>query len=184
MKVIITVVFLLFSNFVSAAWWTEKRLSTPLKVSAFNEVSSTYMERPTFVTLRKMGSYDALFIDYTPYGKKELGTGVLIAQKMAEEALAYITKYKQWNEQAKANGDAFEKDIGKTSSAAGMAVLFSFYSGNAKEHYLMISGCGLGMCTKNNPIFIDEANVSELEGLLTKFKNGELMLEDVSQKYN
>lgn len=183
-QTVATLIFCLWANLSFGGWLDieEKRLSTKMKVSDFNQVSSEYMERPTFVSLRKLSSNEAIFIDYTPYGVK--ATGIFIPKKSVDDALIHIAKYKQWNEQAKTNGDSFEKDIGKIPSAAGIGALFSFYSGNAKNHYLIISSCALGMCTKDTKMFFDEKNVNELELLLTKFKNGELVLEDVSKKYN
>ena len=186
MRLVIGFLILLLANSAFAGLFTieKKRLSSKLKVSEFNEISSSYNERPTFVELRKLGSKDVIFIDYTPYRKDNLNTAIFISKPAVDDALAYIAKYKQWNEQAKANSDAFEKDIGKIPTASGLGALFAFYSGNAQNHYLVIFDCSLGICSRDDKRFIDEKNVNELELLLTDFKNDKLILEDVSQKYN
>lgn len=100
-----------------------------------------------------------------------------------DEYLAYISKYRSWSAQAMENGDAFTKEIGKAKSVPGISLKFTFHSGNASNHFLEISVCSLGNCSVFDPMYLDTQGAEELGSLLKKLKSGELLGEDVGDKY-
>ena len=184
MKAILGLFCLVFANTVFAAWGNpEKRIETPLHVFEYNSLARQFLDRPTKVTVQKVGVEQSIWIKYDSYDSTKTDNYAILSKKYVDDYLGYITKYQEWNEKAKLAGDAFEKDIGKASSQMGFKLKFGFYSGNSKSHYLVISPCVLLMCGKAG-MYLDEASAAELVKLLNQLKNDELIAEDVGTKYN
>ena len=184
MKKIVCLLMVLFSQFAFADWGNpEKRIETPLHVFEYNSFARQFLDRPTRITVQKVGSEQSIWIRYDSYDSKKTDNYAIFSKQYVDDYLAYISKYQEWNEKAKQAGDSFEKDIGKASSQMGFKLKFGFYSGNSQKHYLVISPCVLLMCGSSG-MYLDEASAAELVKLLNQLKNNELIAEDVGNKYN
>jgi len=132
------------------------------------------MERPTFVDIDKRdGDNDRLRVEYSTYGS---GTEwVNFVKEYVDEYVALIDKYLKWEEVASSKGDMLDKKIGDADLWWGASVTFRFYSGNTKNHYLVIS--------VTDPLYFDKKNALILRKLLIKFKNNQIHKTDESD-YN
>lgn len=164
------------------------RLSTGLQAAEFNSVSSTYLPRPTYVSLQTMSDAPSvLLIEMEQYGRA-LEPGGLRAQfRMLPEGiddyLALIDRYDEWRELATERGDSITREIGRAPAWHG-ELKFEFHSGNAQNHYLLIAFCAVGTCLDDNSIAFDADNVSRLRGILTQWQDGEISALDVDSIYN
>ncbi len=184
MRELIALALMLLISGVSHA--KQEEIRTGLSVNEYNDLAQKYMERPTFVMVRGKPGKQELVVTYTPYGGVSF-TGDDYATfyvKYADEYLQSISKYLEWAEQATANGDAFDKEIGTVPSIFGMKLKFEFHSGNARSHYLAITLCALGSCAAGKPMYFDIEGARELSALITRLKAGELPGADVGARYN
>ena len=85
---------------------------------------------------------------------------------------------------ARANKEAFTKEIGSAPSYIGIKFKFEFHSGNAHSHYLAMTICTLGSCSMNSPMYFDAVSAKELLALFGKLKAGQPLVDDVGDKYN
>lgn len=161
----------------------ETRLSTPLAASEFNTLSSTYEERPTFVSLQTYSSgVIALVVDMDEYG---LGKGAQLGYDMPNDYvipfdttkidayLPLIDKYFEWAELARARGDIIQREIGSAPGAGYQAageIKFTLNSGNASRQYLLLELCIIGVC--QNAMNFTPENAQELRSLLLRVKEG------------
>lgn len=182
-KLFLAAALVLLATSAMAFGPTGKRITTPLQAREFNSIASQYMERPTHVNVKKVGTDLALWVEYDSYDPRKSDTYLIFSKKYVDDYLAHIDKYQEWNVKAMEAGDAFQKDIGKASSQAGFKLKFAFYSGNAQKHYLNVMPCVLLMCGTSG-VYFDAENTDELERLLIQLRDGQLTAEDVSQKYN
>lgn len=161
----------------------ETRLSTRLAASEFNTVSSTYEERPTFVSLQTYSSgVVALVVDMDEYG---MGKGAQYGYDMPNDYvipfdttkidayLPLIDKYFEWAELARSRGDIIQREIGSAPGAGYQAageIKFTLNSGNASRQYLLLELCIIGVC--QNPMNFTPENAQELRSLLLRVKEG------------
>lgn len=161
----------------------ETRLSTPLAASEFNTLSSTYEERPTFVSLQTYSSgVIALVVDMDEYG---LGKGEQVGYDLPNDYfipfdttkidayLPLIDKYFEWAELARARGDIIQREIGSAPGAGYQAageIKFTLNSGNASRQYLLLELCIIGVC--QNAMNFTPENAQELRSLLLRVKEG------------
>ncbi len=171
----------------------ETRIATTLAASEFNGVASQYMERPTHVSLNTMSDgATTLFLELETYGRNidpttgvEMPYTLTFDQRYVAEYLPLIDKYEEWAKTATARGDAIEKELGTapTWSQLGKGSLeFTFYSGNAADHYLVVDFC-TPACSGQDFNF-NRANVSELRHLLVSLQAGALTQTNVDAVYN
>lgn len=161
----------------------ETRLSTPLAASEFNTLSSTYEERPTFVSLQTYSSgVIALVVDMDEYG---LGKGEQVGYDLPNDYfipfdttkidayLPLIDKYFEWAELARARGDIIQREIGSAPGAGYQVageIKFTLNSGNASRQYLLLELCIIGVC--QNAMNFTPENAQELRSLLLRVKEG------------
>lgn len=154
--------------------------NVPLNFSAsiYNSVYSQYMERPTFAEmLTKTNGNSWINIQTKKYGPDKYGLDTIsnaFLQSEVDTYIAYIDKFLQWDETATKDKDIFDKDIG-TAKTVVFGMKFSFHSGNATTHYLVIGSGEEQYYTRQAAIGLKE--------LLIKFKNNELAKTDLSNKY-
>jgi hypothetical protein len=164
----------IFSTY-SFAKTIETNIPSDLNASEFNHVSSTYMPRPTFVTLntKKNGK---TWLDVT---MERYGTGSTtnsFTQENCDKYIEYIDKYFEWESIALRDADIIEKKIGKAKNV-NLSISFYFFSGNEKDHYLAIG------YSKEYSQYFSHAEAAKLKALLLRYKNNELKVTDTS-KYN
>lgn len=166
---------LLFSFQPTLAKTTKTEIPSAIKSSEFNSVSSTYMKRPTFVTLNtRTKGKSWLDISMDRYGGR-LSTNSF-TQDGCDQYLAYIEKYFEWEKLALQDGDIINKKIGKAKNIS-LGISFYFVSGNENNHYLSIG------YSQEYSQFFDHDEVIKLKDLLIRYKNGELKPIDVDKKY-
>lgn len=185
MKILITV-FLILTSAWAMGFSLEnpkKRIVTGLHVYEYNSVARRFMDRPTVVYVQKIGKEQTLFVEYEPYDATQSDNYVSFSEKKVDEYLSHISKYQQWAKQAIEAGDVFEKDIGKSDSSAAFKTKFTFSSGNATTHYLLMTTCIVFTCAKNS-VALNLENSSALVDLLKQLQAGSLVtVESVSEKY-
>lgn len=161
----------------------ETRISTRLAASEFNTVSSTYEERPTFVSLQTYSSgVIALVIDMDEYG---MGKGAQFGADMPNDYvipfdttkidayLPLIDKYFEWAELARSRGDIIQREIGVAPGAGYQAageIKFTLNSGNASRQYLLLELCIIGVC--QNAMNFTPENAQELRAVLKGVQDG------------
>jgi len=172
----------------------ETRLSTRLAASEFNSISSTFEERPTFVSLQTYSSgVVALVIDMDEYG---MGKGAQYGVDMPNDYvipfdttkidayLPLIDKYFEWAELARSRGDIIQREIG-TAPGAGYQtageIKFTLNSGNASRQYLLLELCVIGVC--QNAMNFTPENAQELRALLKRVQDGRVEHLDESAIY-
>lgn len=163
-------------------------IPTNLNAYQYNDLTSNYMSRPTYITLNTMSDGESsILIKMTPYGN-----GYFMISFIKSEILTYLhllDKYDLWMIQANKRNDTFTKDIGFAKStpawghAGGVDLKFTFHSGNYQNHYLLITTCSLGNYFDNEALAFDSANVAILRSLLKDFQNGILKPVDINDLY-
>ena len=172
----------------------ETRLSTRLAASEFNSVSSTFEERPTFVSLQTYSSgVVALVIDMDEYG---MGKGAQYGVDMPNDYvipfdtakidtyLPLIDKYFEWAELALSRGDIIQREIGSAPGAGYQAageIRFTLNSGNASRQYLLLELCIIGVC--QNAMNFTPENARELRAVLKRVQDGSVEHLDESSIY-
>jgi hypothetical protein len=178
------------------------RISTPLQAAEFNSLASRYMGKPTFVSTEKMSDgADTLMVHMETYALPTALQGSTLPAStldtlryseirfLKEDVPAYVAaidKYLQWEALAKERKDQFTKDIARVpawSQAKGAGFLvFSFHSGNDREHFLVIQIESLGVLV-DGAQFYDESNATELKRLLLAFASDSLQHTDIDSVY-
>lgn len=172
----------------------QTNVSTRLAASEFNSVTSTYEERPTFVSLQTYSSgVVALVVDMDEYG---MGKGVQLGYDMPNDYvmpfdtakidvyLPLFDKYAEWAGLALARGDIIQREIGVAPGAGYQTsgeIKFTLHSGNATRQYLLLELCIIGVC--QNPMHFTPENAQELRALLVRAKSGGLAHLDESAVY-
>lgn len=100
-----------------------------------------------------------------------------------DDYLALIDRYDEWRELATERGDSITREIGRAPAWHG-ELKFEFHSGNAQNHYLLISICAVGTCLDDDSLAFDADNVGRLRGILTQWQSGEISTLDVDAVYN
>ena len=178
MKMLIALVVVLAG---CATTSSETRVSTPLRATEFNSISSTYLARPTFVTLADMSDgAKTLRIESDQYHGK---SHITFMRGGVAPAVSQIDKYLEWEAIAMARGDSITKDIGRSpawSNGGTATINFSMHSGNAKSHYMVMTFCAAGTCLHKDAMFLKRDASIELKRLLLAFDAGQLMPTDAS----
>lgn len=172
----------------------QTNVSTRLAASEFNSVTSTYEERPTFVSLQNYSSgVVALVVDMDEYG---MGKGAQFGYDMPNDYVipfdtakidAYLPlfeKYFEWADLALSRGDIIQREIGVAPGAGYQAageIKFTLHSGNATRQYLLLELCMIGVC--QNQMHFTPENAQELRSLLVRAKSGGLTHLDESAIY-
>jgi hypothetical protein len=111
-----------------------------------------------------------LRVEYDKYGS---GNGwVNFVKQYVDDYVQLIDKYIEWEKIASSKGDLLNKVIGEADLWIGASLVFRFYSGNERKHYLEI--------TAGESILLDKENVLVLRNLLIKFKNNQIHETDTS----
>ncbi len=151
------------------------RVDTNLKASVYNEISSRYLPRPTFVKVRAVGEeYEDMAVTFETYADKDKLT--TFAKSHVDEYLALIDKYLKWFDLAVSRKDQIYKVLGDADGNGGLFYRFSFYSGNAREHFLVIETCSLGVCMEEveDKLILNRKNALTLRRLLVSWKKGDI----------
>lgn len=163
---------------------SETRISRPLSASQYNSVASRYMEQPTFVSVQTMSDKaEVLKVQMDQYGAGYDANLDIITEYVAffdkryvAAYLPLIDKFLEWEALANTRGDLLEREIGKASTwGNGLPVelRFSFYSGNASNHFLTIERCAAGTCA-DKALTLTRANAIILKELLEDFGEGKV----------
>lgn len=173
----------------------EIELGTPFIISEFDEDTDRYEERPTFVTLHENGKWqdwleiDVDFEKVTDYDLINKGNAFLgVSKDSALQSIAAIDTYLEWESMAKQDDDIVWKNIARIEEDAKYADLrYEFFSASTNSHYLVVSGCSLGICDDRTRMFFDRENAIRYKDFLTKWVSGAemgLTEEEVDLKYN
>jgi hypothetical protein len=125
------------------------------------------------------------FNGYNPTLGIEQPWRVPFEQKFVPDYLPLIDKYFEWEQLASSRGDQIDKEIGRARTSSGFGsgaaeLRFSFHSGNASDHNLVIEQC-LATCLP--AVHFDKPNVVELRRLLVEFEADRLKQLDVDSVY-
>lgn len=172
----------------------QTNIGTRLAAREFNSVSSTFEERPTFVSLQTYSSgVVALVIDMDEYGMgKTAQYGIdtpndylmPLDVTKAHEYIAHIDKFLEWEELARSRGDIIQREIGSAAGAGYQTpgtIKFTLSSGNAASHYLLMEFCAVGVCL--NPMYFAPESARELKTLLLRAGDGSVQHLDEGQIY-
>ena len=158
---------------------TENRIASSLAAKEFNSISSTYMNRPTFVSsvIMKDGS-QSLYVKVDSYGSAK---GILsLSYANRDFYVRSIDKFLEWEKKAKANKHAFNKEIGNVKELSGRANYYlEFVSGNEQSHYLEV-GIQASLAGKLEIASFDRSNALKLRKLLLGMPYSE---QSVSSSY-
>lgn len=163
---------------------SETRLASPFKASEFNDVTSQYLERPTFLSIQSFSDGNtALKVLMDEYGTGYSATlGVVTEhatyfdQRYVPTYLPLIDKYLEWETLARERGDLIEREIGSTKtwgSAGDIDMKFSIYSASQSLHLLVVQACVLGTCTEK-ALHLSRPNVEKFRGVLADFGRGDI----------
>lgn len=173
-----TLVSLLLLMAGCASMENASRISTTLKVYEYNSVASNYMPRPTFTELGTVDGVKVLHITSDEYGKigndPQKTSHIYLKQTYVDDYISLIDKFLEWEKLASERGDTLEKNIGEAKDN----LVFDFYSGNSKSHYLVISLKASGVILWEN--YFPKTEVSNLRNLLIQFKNNQIKTTDSS----
>lgn len=165
----------------------ETRYPSTIAAREYNSIAARYMDRPTFVVVRALNDgTQVLRVDRQRYTGQVSGFAFIKGHAATYEPL--IQKYLEWESMAIARGDALTKEIGRgpTRGMAGQSggeVKFTFHSGSAKVHYLMLSFCAFGTCLEDDAFYLDRDGATELITLLRRFESGALAPKDTGSVY-
>ena len=159
------------------------RVNSSLQGSEFNDIAHRYMQQPTTITL--VGDVGNIRISYETYDSTIREQ--YFSKKYVNDYLKLIDKYLAWEKLATSSGDQFQKIIGSAPDTVLGTVTFSFYSGNAHSHYLIIEGMGKyqkdGQSIENVDLYFDKTNVLKLRQLFNDLRDGKVEHLDVDAKY-
>ncbi|WP_413113836.1 hypothetical protein [Thaumasiovibrio sp. DFM-14] len=168
----------------------ETRISTDLRASEYNSIAAKYMVRPTFTSLEKFSTGETvLAVSMDSYKTDSYGNSTNTNRYLvdyADEYIALIGKYIEWESLAINRQDAFTKDIGKAtawSNGASASLKFSFHSGNEYKHYLSVSFCTT-VCLDEQAHYYTKKDAIELKKLLAQMKTGKINFSDIDSVYN
>ena len=175
------------SNSVACVYWGETNIRSYLRVFEFNEFAENYLGKPANVVITgKKKNKKTLIIQFEPYNIASLDSAPCIkfTSKYVDDSIEMIEKFLKWEKMAVKNKDTFGKEIGKAKLAMGLKNKFSFWSGNAENHYLIIDTCSLGDCNVFNSFYFDKKNTITLLNLLRELKENKLPRPDAGDKYS
>lgn len=156
----------------------ETRVTTDLKSYEFNDLSSTYMPRPTFVAVEQYRSTRFLHVKVDSYGQStpSNNTDKHIAFNVVklDEYISMIDKYLKWESLAVERADKLDKHIGTVDAVSELS--FDFYSANSTNHYLVITTVTGGYHQWDT--YFPKEEAEKLKQLLTDFKDGKLQPVD------
>lgn len=172
----------------------DTRISTKMFLSEHNSITGKYHMKKAFATLKQYpkGEYKD-FIHYSAdrYGQGELW--VAVPKQEVPKVVNGLKKYLEWNKQAIANKDMFEKEIMQYEAAYnsyGTTDVYNsilFFSGNETSHYAIFQQCmnlsAIGLQC-NTAAVIDAENAKTLITELEMYGEGKMINEDISSKYN
>jgi hypothetical protein len=182
-KIIIFFCFLV--GIVSVANAEETRVDAGLTAFEFNSVGSTYMPRPTFATIQNSKGASKTYIRFDVKGYGNSGANFEVAPEFVDENVDAINKYLNWAKMARERGDMLDKEIavvrGIDTGPFYVWNRYTFHSGNAKSHYLVIDiGTKIfSMFSKNDQmskgsVIFDEENAARLIKRLQEFKENKI----------
>lgn len=100
-----------------------------------------------------------------------------------DQYVAFLDQYDRWRETAIERGDAITRELGRAPGWHG-DLKFEFHSGNAENHFLLISFCSVGTCLDNEALAFDAVSVDRLRTTLRRWQAGELEALDIGAIYN
>lgn len=161
------------------------RIESKISAKEFNDLTSSYENRPTFMSVRKHSNgTESLTFEMDLYGS---GVSTRDFDKTRiSEYVATIDKYIEWEAKAVSKGDIFTKEIATIKAGGTQSdykYKFVFHSGNAKKHYLTITVCTWIMCIPENDQVYDLSNAKMLKSTLLDYKEGLITVENISSQY-
>lgn len=186
MKLITRALVVVLILSVSACVTLEKstRINSNLKASGFNDLSSEYIARPTFVSLEE---YDegtkAIKVDMTRYDGRYNSFDYPL--EFTAEYIALIDNFLKWEKLALERKDQLEKLVGTAPAWKGGTgqFEFTFFSGNQFSHYLLVKYCNHGDCDYREHYY-DTENALILKKLLTDAASGQISTIRTDEIYN
>jgi hypothetical protein len=175
----------------------EQRIPFKASLMTYNSLANTYMERPTFATLYTYKDESYIRVEAKMYGTEHINYLGTIDKKMllhisstqTSDFINAIDKYLKWNDLAIKNKDIIEKPISQTKTIPFIVLdaytKFSFYSGSASKHYLIMTNCTIvgltpDMCKDS---FVDKKNALKLKEFILAYQNGDIS-STVKGEYN
>jgi hypothetical protein len=164
---------------------SEARINTKVAITEYNSVASKYYNQPTFAKLKETKGKGEIL----SYTAEKYGTGsfrLSIHKDDITVVTSTIDKYLKWEETANKDGDIFTKEITPPyESKVNSTLMFSwkFYSGNAKNHFLVEETCMWGNCSS---ITLNKASAINLKSDLLRWNAGGFSSKGVEEtnKYN
>ncbi len=165
------------------------RLSTDLNASEYNSISSQYTRKPTFVSLETFSSGEkVLAVNMKTYAINEYGmdsSTLRYSNQFVDSYIDFANKFLSWEAIATERQDAFTKEIGEAKSwSSGMDgyLKFTFYSGNASNHYLAVTFCTSIICL-DHAHYYDKENVEKLKRLFEQLKSDQFTSTHIDSVY-
>lgn len=169
----------------AAAAKEERKISPSFSALDFNDVTSNYLEVPTFVTLSDLNKGDSEFrVEFDKYGVNEYGLDyemVRFRKSAIPEYRAHIAKFLEWEAIASEDGDILDKEIGTAAGIRGK-LKFLFHSGSAQRHFLVIRFCTIGVCTDSD-LVLDRQGAEGLGADLAAFAERGVAPVKIDDKY-
>ncbi len=165
------------------------RVNTPLQACEFNSIASNYLPRPTSVALEVLSKkHEVLMVQMTPYARSNMfpdGYQIRLSKSKVPDYVALIEKFLQWSDMATERGDQFTKEIGQADSWRKRGKYkFTFHSGNASNHYLVITWVFMGTSTDESSLCFNPENADILRQLLIDYSADKLTPTDIDSVYN
>ena len=199
---------LFFAGLTSTQALADSETSIPYKIEVkqFNSLASDYLGAPTFVAIKEKSKYDQLLLRVDLIKKSKLSQdsgasyeNLVFSEKKGrfEDTIDAIDKYLKWHDIAMADGDIFTKKIGFVKYNSSSQNKFEFRSGNAQNHYLVITKYSFANSLSTDytnpkernqePEFVfDHENALRLKELLLEWRDGgfeERLSVDIDDKY-
>ena len=166
------------------------RISVSFHGRMFNSVASDYLERPTFVSIEKRsGDEMVLVVRVTKLVRDQYGldyTEIRFLKTKVDDYLALVNKFNEWEALATTRGDTFTKDIDKAEvwgSFGRPDVQFTFHSGNATHHFLVLKFCAMGTCLNDSGFVLSADDAKNFATTLKQFQSGEIKQNEIDSVY-
>lgn len=160
------------------------RVTSNLRIYEFNDLSSQYMARPTFVSVLNYSNKKLLHVSTNEYGKvgyePEKVNHIYFSQSNVDKYITLIDKYLNWESIAIERNDLLDKQIGEAEGHHPL--LFTLYSSNAKNHYLVIT-TNTGVVNMW-PTYFPRQEALNLRILLLNFKANKFDNIDANEFYH
>lgn len=149
---------------------SEKALSTKVKGSDYNELSSVYTPMHTDLYITEPKNNDSVMVRYSinRYGYSSFGKNSFpfyVLKQDIPNLIPLLDKYLEWETTAQKRHEMVNKKIGNTKiSKLSIQYDYIFSSGSETSHYLQVDLCSYSLVDIcSNTIFFDKNNVVQLK---------------------